>query len=410
MRDLASLALSPPELGFDLLTLAALVQAADTRLARRTESQDTWTREITVVSPVSNPGLWAASAKLLKGMLDFLTGDVWTLEFIARPRGFEECTVAVANGAQPTRFDRVCLFSGGLDSLIGAVDALERGERPLLVSHAAEGATSESQTSCLKKLQKHYAPVVIDRLRLWLNFPKALVAGVGAEPTMRARSFLFIALGVVAGTSLGPPFTLDVPENGLIALNVPLDMLRLGSSSTRTTHPFYLARWNELLGRLGIAGTVTNPYWNRTKGEMVAACANQKLLKGTVEDSMSCASPTKARWRGHGIEHCGYCLPCLIRRAALQKAWGRGKDSTVYTVPDLTAQPLDTHKAEGAQVRSLQLAIARLKSNPGIEKLLIHKPGSLRDEAGRLEQLAAVYRRGMEEVGSLLSRVSAVPR
>lgn len=28
-----------------------------------------------------------------------------------------------------------------------------------------------------------------------------------------------------------------VPENGLIALNVPLDETRVGSFSTRTTHP-----------------------------------------------------------------------------------------------------------------------------------------------------------------------------
>lgn len=57
-------------------------------------------------------------------------------------------------------------------------------------------------------------------------------------------------------------FTLRVPENGLIALNVPLDPLRLGALSTRTTHPFYMARWNDLLSALGIPGRLENPYWN----------------------------------------------------------------------------------------------------------------------------------------------------
>jgi hypothetical protein len=33
-------------------------------------------------------------------------------------------------------------------------------------------------------------------------------------------------------------FILHVPENGLIVINVPLDPLRLGAFSTRTTHPF----------------------------------------------------------------------------------------------------------------------------------------------------------------------------
>ena len=38
----------------DLLVLAALVHAADTRISRTTESQDTWTREICLLVPVSN--------------------------------------------------------------------------------------------------------------------------------------------------------------------------------------------------------------------------------------------------------------------------------------------------------------------------------------------------------------------
>jgi hypothetical protein len=205
------------------------------------------------------------------------------------------------------------------------------------------------------------------------------------------------------------PFKLDVPENGLIALNVPLDVLRLGSLSTRTTHPFYLARWNELLAGLGVAGTVGNPYWDKTKGEMISGCANPKFLKTLIAGSMSCASPAKARWKKHGIEHCGYCVPCLIRRAAIKKAWGTGNDPTSYTLASLVAQPLDTCAAQGRQVRSFQLAIARLKAKPGIEKMLIHKPGSLDDDKDRLADLAGMYRRGMEEVGKLLAGVTTKP-
>lgn len=58
---------------------------------------------------------------------------------------------------------------------------------------------------------------------------------------------------------------LMVPENGLIALNVPLDETRVGSFSTRTTHPFYLSLWNKLLLGLGLNMSVVNPYWNKTK-------------------------------------------------------------------------------------------------------------------------------------------------
>jgi hypothetical protein len=199
---------------------------------------------------------------------------------------------------------------------------------------------------------------------------------------------------------------------GLIALNVPLDQLRLGSNSTRTTHPYYIARWNELLRDLGIDATVSNPYWNKTKGEMARACSNDFLLKAIGSSALSCAHPANARHlgiKGRGIEHCGYCLPCLIRRAALLSAWGAGNDATTYTVADLRAQALDTRESTGKQVRSFQYAIDRLREKPQLASLLIHKLGSLADEAAHLEELADVYRRGMGEVGSLIDGVEARP-
>ena len=112
-----------------------------------------------------------------------------------------------------------------------------------------------------------------------MTFPNDLFKGVPAEMTTRGRSFLFFAAGMFASTGLDKAVSLRVPENGLIALNVPLDQLRLGALSTRTTHPFYIARWNELLRILGMATEIENPYWDRTKGEMVASCTNRNLLR-----------------------------------------------------------------------------------------------------------------------------------
>jgi hypothetical protein len=238
-----------------------------------------------------------------------------------------------------------------------------------------------------------------------MNFPKTFVRNVGAEDSTRARSFLFFALGVFAGAGFGRSFTLYVPENGLISLNVPLDPLRLGALSTRTTHPFYIARWNQLLNLLGIPGNIENPYWNKTKGEMVSECANPKLLYSLVPRSMSCSSPTKGRWKGRATQHCGFCLPCLIRRASLLSIG----DPTQYTVPDLRASEMDTRRAEGKQIRSFQYAIERLKARPALAKMLIHKPGPLFDDLGRLDALADVYQRGLNEVGALLKGVRAGP-
>ena len=409
LQDLKRLHIFPSEIGVDLINLAAHVHAADTRISRFTESQDTWTREFRLVVPVSAPQLWAATSDLLARMLNFLTGDKWDIGFRPRPQRFSTIVPRRPATLLTPLFDSVSLFSGGLDSLIGAIDALEADQVPLFVSHAGEGATSDAQNQCASALNGHYRKNPFSRLRLWLNFPTTLVRGVESENTTRGRSFLFFALGIFAGTGINQPFVLKVPENGLIALNVPLDVVRLGALSTRTTHPFYMARWNELLSLLGINGTVENPYWNMTKGEMVAACRNQRLLIDTIPSSLSCSSPTKGRWQGRAVEHCGYCLPCLIRKAALQHALGLGNDPTTYSIDNLNAQVLDTLRAEGQQIRSFQLAIKRLGQNPDLARILIHKSGSLADQPQNLTGLADVYRRGMNEVAALLSGVRAIP-
>ena len=409
LDELAAMGVYPSEIGVDLLVLAAHIHAADTRISRDTESQDNWTREIRLVVPVSDVDRWRGSANLLRRMLNFLTGDRWTFDFRVRPQGFERFVASQPLVFAKPPFDGLSLFSGGLDSLIGVIDALEQGRNPLFISHAGEGATSAAQEVLFRRLETQYPKRPFRRLRMWMNFPKELVKDVPSENSMRGRSFLFFATGTFAGSGLGRSSQLLAPENGLIALNVPLDQLRLGSLSTRTTHPFYIARWNELLRHLEMPVTIENPYWNKTKGEMASMCSNQALLKRLVPESLSCASPTKGRWKGHGTEHCGFCLPCLIRRAALNSGLGE-RDPTKYTLADLSAEPLTSTEAEGLQVRSFQVAICRLIGRPGLASVLIHKSGPLTDEsADRQVELADVYLRGISEVGQLLSNVTTTP-
>lgn len=410
LDDLAKVGIFPSEIGIDLFIIAAHVQFADTLISRTTESQNSWTREIRLVVPVSDPGRWNAAAPVLKRALDFLTGDIWTLNFRSRPTTF---ATLVPGGILPLTnipFDCLALFSGGLDSLIGAIDLLQDGNNPFLISHVGEGAISSAQDVCFDGIKRHYTGSHLDRLRVWMNFRGLRVSGSQMEKTTRGRSFLFFSMGILAGTGFHRPFILKVPENGLIALNVPLDPLRLGSHSTRTTHPFYIARWNEVLEILQIEGKIENPYWDKTKGEMVMACAEQTLLRELIPVSLSCSSPTKGRWSGHGTQHCGHCVPCVIRRAALEKGLGHGADSTIYSLVSLTQNVLNSRTAEGQQIRSFQYAIERLRVNPDIVKFDIHKSGSLSDESlVRQQGLADVYRRGMREVAHILTAVQTKP-
>jgi len=109
----------------------------------------------------------------------------------------------------------------------------------LLVSHFGEGATSDAQSKLFSGLKKHYDKSSFERLRVGMTFDDGSWAGWFGEQHAR-KVVPFLRTRVFVGTGLGRRFVLRVPENGLIALNVPLDPLRLGSNSTRTTHPYYM--------------------------------------------------------------------------------------------------------------------------------------------------------------------------
>lgn len=117
LMSLKALGVFPSEIGLDLLVLAAHVHAADTRISRIEQSQDSWTREIRLVVPVSDPDRWQAAAHTLTRTLEFLTGDRWTVGFRHRPERFTIIVTPPATLLLPA-FDTVSLFSGGLDSLI----------------------------------------------------------------------------------------------------------------------------------------------------------------------------------------------------------------------------------------------------------------------------------------------------
>lgn len=284
---------SPSEQAVDLAILSAAVTAADTRISRATESQDSWTREIDLYIPVSNVALFKAEAAFIARILAFLTGDKWRIFFRSRLK--ELATLVSKKQLKVASFDSVCLFSGGLDSFIGAIDLLAAKRNPLLVSHYWENSTS-SQEICAQRIGAVYGDTDPRHVRARIGFGNNLVKGSGSETTTRGRSFLFFAMAVLAASGLNDP-DIVIPENGLISLNVPLDPLRLGAWSTRTTHPFYLARWQELLGKLGINGTMINPYRFMTKSEMVKACANQQLLQKYAAETISCSSISKGRWK-----------------------------------------------------------------------------------------------------------------
>jgi hypothetical protein len=203
---------------------------------------------------------------------------------------------------------------------------------------------------------------------------------------------MFLAHGILAATSLarhdaGEEVTLNVCENGFISINPPLTDLRLGSLSTRTSHPVILAMLQQILDASGLRVRIENPYQHKTKGEMLKDAQDQAMLLANAHHTTSCG-----RFKRYGYKHCGRCVPCLIRRAAFHK-WGIA-DRTTYKYKNLSRN--DAEHARYDDVRAAAMAVADVRLNgldawlgASLSSSILQGKGALRDVAQRgLEELA----------------------
>ncbi len=273
MNELSKQSIYPSESGIDAIILGLMVYIADMKISRDKQSQNSWTREITLTIPVFD-GLWKEYKVTLERMLKFLTGDIWEIQFTKR----EVLLADEKKFSQRTdKYGIASLFSGGMDSLIAAINYMEQKQPTLLVSHAGEGRVRHWQTNLLAALDCEYNNVSHENAYLWTNLTDIELPEAEKDMNQRSRSFLFISISILAMSGTKGCTQLLMPENGLIALNVPLEYMRVGSHSTRTTHPFYLKLWNEVVGGL-FNFSISNPYWNKTKGEMASECLDRKSV------------------------------------------------------------------------------------------------------------------------------------
>lgn len=392
-------ALAPSSVALDLFRLAATIFCAD-KIVSREEAPDFWTREIGVTVPVSDPSLWDGAKELLSEALSFLSGDRWHLTFGADT--VDNPGVEAIN----SEFSAVSLFSGGLDSLAGVIDLLESGQRLTVVGHHDASLTDNKQADLFHALRAHYGADRIARRSLLLRpaAPNAsqarpLKLGYGENST-RSRSFLFIAAGVVVADALGSTVPLFVPENGFIGVNVPLTPARAGSLSTRTTHPLFIHLMKMVLGRLGLDHAIENPYRLRTKGEVLAASSAPDLLSSLAPRTVSCSHPEAPRWRKRPQGNCGYCYPCLIRRAAMHRVELDRSDAYAWDAlmdPEL----LERGSKSGASLRALAQSLARRESPNDVVM-------NGRIPNGEVPAFYEMYRRGRTELRDwLLSGASS---
>ncbi|MBN9517037.1 hypothetical protein J0H58_00735, partial [bacterium] len=312
----------------DLLAVAAYVFAADQAVTRGgtagVDYGDAWRRRFRLEVPVRRPDVWARPAvhAALADALRVLTDDEYEFGFHPDPDP-APLPAYLYDAVAPGRpeFDEVVLFSGGLDSLGGAVDeVLVRRRRVVLVSHRAATRVGARQDALFAALAARVRPrdptpahlgVVVNKRR-----------GLNRDFTQRTRSLVFAAAGAAVARLVGL-WRVRFYENGVTSLNHPVSPELVGARASRTTHPAALDRLGALLSAVYDAPFgVDNPYQGATKAELCG------WLKGWGHADLcaltcSCGSV----WgKAEAAPHCGRCSQCVDRRVAVLAAGLAGAD------------------------------------------------------------------------------------
>ena len=246
------LAVEPP-LAADLLEIATYVFAADCCVRRGgvhlSNFGDHWRRSLRLVIAVRRPEIWSeiTHSATLCDALRFLTEDEWHFDFL--PLINPPSVSQYLSGLQDQPSERsgepsIVMFSGGLDSFAGAAHELHNtGAHVYLVSRrtGVGGMVDARQRDLARSLNDKY-PLRVIHAPVEAGMTRETEA---VEHTQRSRSFLLMAIGMIAAT-MEKSHRIRFYENGIMSINLPLASHVVGTRATRSTHPRTLLSCNAL--------------------------------------------------------------------------------------------------------------------------------------------------------------------
>lgn len=388
----------------DLLLVGIAVFTTDKKIPRKT-AKDGWSRELNLHIPVLEIEKWDLVKNELEETLSFLSGDTWNISFyhtVERLRG--DKVNKKYNIKDPTSFDCVSLFSGGVDSFCGALTLMENRRNPLFVGFKEYPLLLRRQTSLIESIQEQYSDQKMDFIQFNVSPRKPSNVGTNntfGESTSRSRSFLFITGAIAVASIIGKDTPVYIPENGFIGINVPLTQSRSGSCSTRTTHPYFIGLVNQLIIGLGINHKVENFFSSKSKGEIISEHNENNVFKENYKETLSCSHPCQSRYDGISPPlNCGYCYPCLIRRASLVvNGFTDDHYNSNYSLDKEFIEGNLKFDGKASDLKAVLYTIRRFVDNEQnsmyIRKLL-RLPGPL--TSAEIDVYEKVYRKSIEEL------------
>lgn len=400
----------------DLLDIATYVFAADQAIERGAKDVETfggnWRRRLHFVVPVGDADFWRSDKvkQCLQATLGFLSDDHYEFDFvpIAQRPSFQGFLNFNDKGAMLGFPEQVIMFSGGLDSLGGAVEeVVNQKRRVILVNHRPTQKLDKRYQAIREGLDAKASNNPPCHIRVMVHKQKWM----NKEYTQRTRSFLFVSLGATIANMLGQS-NVRFYENGVISMNLPVCAQVVGGKATRTTHPQVLDGFQTLLSMIADHPfTVENPFLWKTKGEVVSLIAKSGCPE-LIGPSISCTH-TWEMTKEHS--HCGTCSQCVDRRFSIIAAGAEQHDPLdQYTVDVFTQSRQKNEKVHedktlfasylerANQVDRFNSAIQFMAKYTEVARVVRYLNG---DPAASTQRCYDLYKRHSAEVNGVIDKM-----
>jgi 7-cyano-7-deazaguanine synthase in queuosine biosynthesis len=305
----------------DLLEIAGYVYAADRMISRGESEQleyQNWSRDLHFHIKVRDVKFWNSNntKSKLSEFLRYVSGDK-KIEFTflagAKDSGqsslFDNELIALDEKDSST----VSLFSGGLDSLAGAIKTLhETQNNVILIGHRSSvPLVRKIQKGLAKKLSLEYPGRV-----KYFPFDCTLTGGNRAiEETQRTRIFLYtsIALAIAINTTQK---NIHIYENGITSINFSKRNDLINSRASRTTHPQTLFLLQNFFNDVCESSvSIRHPFLFNSKSDILEII-HQYGKTDFISQTISCTKTFDRFSHRTNATHCGGCSQCIDRRMA----------------------------------------------------------------------------------------------
>lgn len=307
---------------YDAMVVAGSIEYSD-RVLRRPSLG--WARKFALRIPVNDPNHWnnPVLKQALQDAIEFLTGDYWFFEFVARTSTPD---IPPQNNLPiPIDAKAILAYSDGMDSRsVAGIIGESLGSRLVRVRVGSKSRDCMRDKNKSKPFAKVPYTITYDKK--------------SCESSARSRGFKFAMISAIAAY-LADADEIIIPESGQGAIGPALIQVGHAYPDYRN-HPLFMMRMEKFIDSLlGNSIHFEFPRIWSTKGDTLREFVS---LPGERDWSSTRSCWQDSRWCSvnGSRRQCGICAACMLRRLSVHAA-GLQEKCDIYICSNLNANTLD---------------------------------------------------------------------